>query len=438
MHQTSRRAPRRSFAGGLLTGGLLAAWLASASLATAGELDLQGFLAGRGSSVEGPLSWTRGGFGRLGLDAAGSADDLDGDPETYAGAKAQLVLDWRPGRAFGGYLHLAGRLEPDLREGDAGGVVEAYLRGSFNVSQGDQLKVRLGHFLLPTSKENVELGWSSPYTLTLSAINSWIAEEVRLSGLLSEYRFALGPIHQVRAGVTVFGGNDTAGALLAWRGWAMGDRLSTFGEDLPLPPLDSFEPGGPFDAQSERRTRPFDRDLDGRPGWAAYLGWRLPEVASFQISHYDSRGDRALHDGEAYAWQTEFDLIGGEVHRGRSSFAAEWIDGSTGMGFAPNGRVQMDFEAAYLLASFTPGAFRLTLRYDTFEATERDFSIAEDNTDDGEAWTLAAFWEPRDDFRLGLELVDLEGEHPAAAASGFSAASDARSLILEARYYFGL
>jgi hypothetical protein len=33
------------------------------------------------------------------------------------------------------------------------------------------------------SRENVDPLWSSPYTITLSALNTWIGEEVRLTGL---------------------------------------------------------------------------------------------------------------------------------------------------------------------------------------------------------------------------------------------------------------
>ena len=34
-----------------------------------------------------------------------------------------------------------------------------------------------------------------------------------------------------------FRNNDSMGALLAWRGWSVGNRLSVYDEVLPLPPL---------------------------------------------------------------------------------------------------------------------------------------------------------------------------------------------------------
>ena len=415
--------------GTLLLGGLEISQPAGAS-----DLQVEGYLAARGQQLDSPPSWLQRGFGRLGPEADGPGEDA-----SSAGGQGHLVLNWRPGQVLGAHVHLLGRLEPSaVAEGQSAGVFEAYLRGSFTVGQGDRLRFRLGHFLLPTSKENVELAWSSPYTLTLSAINSWIADEVRLTGLLSEYQFAIGPVHKLVLGATVFGGNDTAGALLAWRGWSLGERLTTFGEVLPLPALHSLEDDGAFGVQLDRGTQPFGSDLDSRPGWAAYLHFRLSGQYSVQYSYYDNRGDRALHNGDEYAWNTGFHLLGGEYFAGPWSFAGEVLKGSTGMGLGGGPRVQADFESAYALASVTPGPFRLTLRYDTFEVEEGDFTRAEDNTDDGEAWTFAVFWEPRDDFRLGLEWVDVEGVHPAAADSGFDAVTDGQSLVLEVRYYFGL
>ena len=42
--------------------------------------------------------------------------------------------------------------------------------------------VKAGAFFPTISLENDDLGWTSPYTLTPSAINSWIGEELRTIG----------------------------------------------------------------------------------------------------------------------------------------------------------------------------------------------------------------------------------------------------------------
>ena len=47
------------------------------------------------------------------------------------------------------------------------------------------------------------------------------------------------------------------GALLAWRGFALHDRLGRFDETLPLPALASLAPDGPFSEQDPRGSQAF-------------------------------------------------------------------------------------------------------------------------------------------------------------------------------------
>ncbi len=411
---------------------LLLSTLAAAAPAAAQEegTTLFGQALARGGRVTGQPSWRAGGFGRL----AAGADA----PEEQDGAglgRLDLGLDWRPGARCGLHLHALGRLEPEARGGRAGGLVEGYLHAALTPREGHEIRLRLGQSFLPTSRENVQSLWSSPYTLTLSALNSWIGEELRPIGLLGEYRADLGA-GRARLGGGVFGGNDTLGTLLAWRGWGMGDRLAVLGETVPLPPLHSLAPGGAFGEQRDGGTRPLGRDLDGRPGWAAWARWEAPGRALLQATRLDNRGDRRLYAGE-YAWDTDFDLVGGELHLPRGvTLAGEWMRGETGMG---EGTVfaQVDFEAAYLLASWKAGRARLSVRHDRFAATDRDrLATTEDNDEDGRAWTAALFWDVTDDLRLALELLDLDAARPAAAQAGADPDTGARAVTIEARYYF--
>lgn len=407
---------------------------AGPAAASAGEVSVAGLLGARAFEARGQASWLDGGFGRL---AAGS--EAAGESDGFASGQLHVTLDWTPASSFGVLLHGLARAEPDVVEGDEAGIVEAYLHGSWRARRNDTLRWQLGHFIVPTSRENVEIAWSSPYTITYSALNTWIGEEVRPTGLLAEYSLAVGSVDELRFGASAFGGNDAAGALLAWRGWAMGDRLSTYGETVPLPPITSLGDGGEFRAQNDRGSRPFGSDLDSRLGWAGYLAYVHPQRASVRWSHYDNRGDRGFHDGE-YSWRTEFDLFGVDLHsRSKWSFAGEYMQGSTGMGFNCPRCVDLDYAAYYLLVSFRPGSFRMTLRYDYFDTEDRDAMggmNADLNDEHGEAWTAALFWEHGRSLRLGVELLDLDSERPEAARSGFDADTDARSVTLELRYYF--
>ena len=423
----------------LVSAGLLAAVCAAA---LPEKLSITGFAAGRAVSVESQPSWLDGGFGRLGVGA-----DIDDDETTLGLGQLHLALDWELSRFFGTYAH--GRLREAPGAGEEAGLVEAYIYGSVPFGASNMLRLRLGHFFLPTSQENVEVAWSSPYTLTYSTINSWIAEEVRLTGLLAETTLAVGDIDELRLGVSPFGGNDTSGTLLAWRGWGLGDRLAVYDEVLPLPPFGFLEPERNFAPQLDDGTRPFGEDLDGRVGWAGFLRWQRPQKARVQWTHYDNRGDRDLYDvdptrgGGEYAWETDFDLLGFQVHPSSTfSLLGERMEGSTGMGFGPEPYVQLDFESAYFLASYRPGDVRISLRWETFETVDRDRKERYDNNEDGEAWTLAVFWEPGPALRLGVELLDVDAERGPLRVSpeapfpdGFDFTPDARAVTLELRYY---
>lgn len=420
--------------------------LALGSSPAAAQWSVAGHAFVRGSQSEGPVSWRDGGFGRL--DLGGEAEG-DGDDDRNQGlARLHLVTEgdlWRAdgaGSSIGAYLHAVARAEPEEIDGDPFGVVEAFARFEPRLSSpARRLVWRVGHFILPTSRENVDLGWSSPYTMSFSALNSWIGEEVRLTGVDLTLHQPVGDLDEMRFTVAAFGGNDTAGTLLAWRGWAMGDRLTGFGETLPLPPLRGLAPGGAFELQQAEGTTPFGSDLDGRVGWAAAWRYQRAEQGTFQLTVYDNRGDRGLHHGE-YAWQTSFYLAGGdwtfELPASRLTAAAEWMWGETGMGDPALKHVQVDFAALYGLLSWEGETWRATLRWDRFETEDLDGSAGYDPNDgDGDAWTAALFHQaPESSWRFGLELVDLDATRTAAGRFGTSADTSGRSLSLEVRWLF--
>ncbi len=397
--------------------------LLALALAPAGRAAAQPALAvwldlvGRGVAVDAAPSWLDGGTGRLAF------GDPAGGYHSASLGEARLGLDWRSGDRFTLHLHARARAQ----EGDGGraaGLVEAWAQLQAAPRGGaDRFRLRAGQLFLPTSRENVRPLWSSPYTLTLSALNSWIGEEVRPIGVLAEYDTTVDSTQGVRAGACLFGGNDSAGALLAWRGWTMGDRLTVSGETLPLPGLPSLAAGGPFAEQDRHGTTPFEGDLDGRPGWAAYLRYRRSDVGLVQLTHLDNRGDRALHDvgsghGE-YAWDTRFDLVGAELHPGVGwTLAGEHLRGETKMGL-PVARAYASFHASYLLLSWQRSTLRLSGRWDGFATRDEDHLPAGERSDeDGHAWTAAVLWQPLPALELGLDFVAAHVERPALVGTG--------------------
>ena len=105
------------------------------------------------------------------------------------------------------------RIEPQQRTGVD--VLETYLAWRPE-SVGDwQWSVKAGAFFPTISVENDDLGWTSPYTISSSAIDTWIGEELRtIGGEATAYYLAEDWQAEITgAAITA---NDPAGTLLAW------------------------------------------------------------------------------------------------------------------------------------------------------------------------------------------------------------------------------
>ena len=401
----------------------------AAAFAGASELTLHGALGLRALEVESRTAWIDGGFGRL-TEGEGRADF-----EALARGEAQLGIDWTPVPVFLLRLHGTARTEPDAAGGARAGLTEAFLQYRPELSPGFALRLRAGLMFPPTSRENVDPLWQSPYTLTLSALNSWIGEEVRPLGL--DVAAQLGEAGRSRfelAGMA-FGGADTAGALLAWRGWAMGTRLSVVGETLPLPPLPTLGPGAAFGEQELAGTRPIG-EIDDRLGFELRGRWSRSGVGLLQVGWTDTGGDRALHHGQ-YAWETRFASFAAEAQLGPLKLIAEALSGETGMGELDEAHVDLRIRAGYVLLTWAEPSerLRLTARYDRFQNEDQD-GVAEPNGESGWALTVAGFWAPRRWLRLGVEYLDLHGERPAAAFAGTELDAGARRAQAELRLRF--
>jgi len=403
--------------------------LAAGPAATAGELRLAGFAWGRVGQTRGQPSWLEGGFGRLTEGARAAGAD-----SSFARGDLELALDWRPTPVL--LVHAQGLAhgQPARDRGRVAGLSEAFVQYRPDLSAALTLRLRAGMFFPPTSRENVGPLWSSPYTLTFSALNTWIAEELRLTGFESAVVLRSASGAELQVAGSAFGLADTSGTLLAWRGWSLGDRLTTLGETLPLPPLTSLGPSGAFARQQDAGTQPVE-ELDGRIGWQIRGRWSRPGGALLQVAYLDTEGDRGLHRGQ-YAWYTHFAQVGGELRlAGALRLLGEAAQGDTGMGPAVGAHVDLRFRVGYLLLTWGGERARASLRYDHFENTDRD-GTAEPNNESGSAWTAAVLWSPQRHLRLGAEFLSLRSQRPAAAFSGADPTTDARRLLLEARLGF--
>jgi hypothetical protein len=396
---------------------------------------LIGLVRSSAGSIDTAPSYLAGGFGKL-LDGGRPDKDNAG----AAVSEARLAVDWEPALGWGLFVHGVARQDAATEGLSAGsGLLEAFVERRLETESGHQWTLRAGQFFLPTSRENVGTLWTSPYTLTLSALNSWIAEEIRPIGVDVAWRHTFPNAHRLQLAGTVFGGNDTAGALLAWRGFSFNDRPTPTGRFMPLPPFagrDELFPG-----QSREGTRAFGSDLDGRPGYAGRARWTAPgDRAMAQVSAFLNQGDRGLHGAE-YAWDTDFYCLSAETDLPAGlRLLGEWGSGTSLMGFAPPGgrsaaRVDISFNTYYLMVTREWSVLRATARYDDFQVRDRDSTPLDDNGENGHAWTFALIARLGEHWRAGLEALDLKAARPAARRAG-APPIDGDSLRAELRFAF--
>jgi hypothetical protein len=387
---------------------VLGAFAASA-FAQSPSFQIHGFLTTREVYVKAPPSWSVGGFGRFDVGA-----DKVGDHRIVNLEVAQLGLDWKPSGWL--LIHADGvaRHEQAGTRGRRAGLLQGYA-DMYN----QHWRLRAGAFWLPTSRENVDPLWTSRYTITYSALNSWIGDEVRPWGADLQYS----PNFYLTAGATAFRGNDTMGTALAARGWTFGSRLTAYNEEIALPPPDTT-------------FKPIGRDLDGKNGYAERIRVQLPERALLQVTHIENRAPLVPDLHGQTPWRTRFNVVGAEVGTsGPTTLAGEWASGSTGIGF-PGGSYTMDFSTTYVLLSHKRGADRWTVRVERFSTRDHAHSVGDDSREQGHAVTLAWLRDAGEHLRVGLEYANVKGDRPGAATVGFDPRTGGSTISIEARYSY--
>ncbi len=290
-------------------------------------------------------------------------------------------------------------------------IVEAFARYTPAVTDTVSLDIKAGLFFPGISLENTEPGWLSPYTTTFSSINSWVGEEVRSLGIEAGPSLLAGETR-----LSVFGAlttrNDPTGTLLAWRGFALHDRVGGFADRLPLAPLSIFTRAGLFPDQPEY-VEPM-REVDGRWTWSAGVSVRHPRYR-VKALYQPRTANPGAFDGQQYAWRTGYAAIGLARVFGPFEFLVQGLDGETRMGVLPSGRnaVVAGFRAAYGLGTWASPSnrHRTTLRFDAFRVTDRDEFKADDpNRETGSAWTFAYRLEPAKHHAVTLEILRVDSD----------------------------
>jgi hypothetical protein len=332
-------------------------------------------------------SWSEGGAAAVGL-----GDGLFGE--------GRFGLGWSNGERLRANVEVIARAQAHS-VGSAIGLSQAFV--DYGDLDTDNFRLRTGFAFLPSSRENIERFWQTPYGISFSALNSWIGEEFRPLGVDFTKRFGADATTTDLA-AQIFVGNDTGPALLAWRGFALHQRISVLGESLPLLNLPSLRAPDQFFLQRDDGSQPFGPDLDGRIGYTLRVRQSFAGGAHVSAAWVDNRGDRKLHDGDEYAWNTQFAIIGFDLPLSDDwMLLGEAIHGRTLMGFPPGANVNFGFDASYLTLSHSVERWTHSVRLEAFHISERDYSIGELNTQNGVSATVALLY-GLDDWRFGAEL----------------------------------
>ena len=289
-------------------------------------------------------------------------------------------------------------------------LVEALVRYAPALTDDLGLDIRAGLFFPTVSLENTDPAWLSPYTTSFSAINAWIGEEVRNLGVEAGPSVRIGEA-QARLFGTFTRGNDPNGTLLAWRGFALHDRVSGYGDRLPLPDLGSFKRQDLFPDQP-REVQPM-REVDQKWTWSSGLAI-THENYRLKVLYQPKTANPGAFDGRQYAWRTGYWAAGAARSFGPVEVLVQGLDGETRMGVLPQGgnAVVARFQSLYALASWldpADGRHRATVRYDAFRVRDRDDFLSEDaNDESGRAWTFAYTFSPSSRHRFTAELLHVD------------------------------
>ena len=373
-------------------------------------------------------SWLEGSSGKLRFDA-----DHDGIVFSRA------FLDYEQQLASTVKAHVLAEVYDD-RHGPFVDLTEVYLDWRPMTTTATRYRLKVGAFYPRISLENVGPGWASPYSISPSAINTWVGEELRSVGAefsVSRRLQSFGNKHTISLHAAIFEGNDPAGGLMAWKGWSIHDRQSRFSDEIPLPPIPRIQPGQWWDDQDPFITPLLE--IDEKPGYYVNLEWRYGRRFLLRAMTYDNRADPMGIEDNQFAWWTWFDHVALQATLPWDiGLLAQWMEGYTVWGRFRNGVYSVDneFVSSYLLLTRSFDRHRITARYDDFEVTEADSTPLDENRENGYAWTLAYSWQATDNLSLAAEWLQIYTDRPAWAYFDLEESQTERQFQLALRFQF--
>lgn len=393
----------------------LLAWPVQAqSVAAEGYLDL------RVAAPADETSWLDGGLGKT---------RFGGDDDAVSGGAALTVAFQLTPALLASATAL---YQPELPK--AFDLTEAWARYRPVSTTPWRWSVKAGAFFPPISLEHDGVAWSTTRTLTPSALNSWVGEELRTVGaeLHVERRGQHGTLD---ARAAMFFKNDPAGELLASRGWAMGDIAT--GVDGSLRQPDVYAPLARAPVPME--FRPFV-EMDDRPGFYGALGWAPSSQSRFTALYYDNHADLAesvRYSGRTvWAWRTHFWNVGAEQRFGEWELIGQAMHGATVFEPVPGLVLDTEFNTGYLLLAREYGAWQPAARLDLFQTRQRPDALSSPLSEHGNAVTLALNWRPHERLRVTGEVLRIDSSRNQRRSAGLDARQSDVQVQVGARVFF--
>jgi len=363
-------------------------------------------------------SWMDGGIGKL------RYGDPDQDPmlklgEVYAEGHIN----------FTGELMVLANLRHNPEQDDFLGFTEAYLRYRPVSLSPFRWSVKLGAFFPPISLENTELGWVSPWTVTSSAINTWVGEELRTIGSEARIEWRT-DARTISAVGSLYGWNDPTGILFRAKGWGLHDWVTGLTDHPRLPDAYAVQSREPIPAYTAEFI-----EIDKRVGWYAGFAWDETGIGHLEVLHYDNEADPAAETSQV-AWLTEFWSASATTNIGGITLIAQGMNGYTFFLPTPDRPSRTDFESAFLLIGWEAGNWRLAGRADVFNTNETRTPTSIYLGEHGHSFTLAANWLPNDWIRITAEWIQVNSTRRQRIRNGLDPKQVENQGTLSVKLYF--
>lgn len=301
-------------------------------------------------------------------------------------------------------LHAVIEMRYDPQQKTALDILDAFARYRPVSETRWRWSVKGGAFFPPISLENPDVGWASPWTLTPSAINSWVGDELRIIGSEADLEWR-GDVDHLNLAGALFAWNQPAGVAIADRGWVFDDHPLGLLDHIRLPDAVAAARAPAGQDYSALYTDEFHQ-VDGSPGWYATASWDRPDYGRLTGLYYDNNADPSARNVAA-AWHTRFWSGGAQTQIGEVTLMAQGMTGMTAIRPPGIGLIVTDFRAAYLLIGWQHGRWRYAMRGDAFST-----SNARSGGEHGHAVTFAVTWRPFHALRLTSEIMQIDSWRP--------------------------